>query len=67
MMIKSLFIKYRSTLIGMVIGAIVGYMYWKWIGCDSGTCPITNSPINSSLYGTLMGGLIVNSFKKEKK
>ncbi|QZT38472.1 DUF6132 family protein [Halosquirtibacter xylanolyticus] len=66
-MIKSLIIKYRATLIGIIIGAVGGYLYWRWIGCESGTCPITSSPIRSSLYGSLMGALMVNSFKKEKK
>ncbi len=60
------FKKYSWTLVGGIIGLGAGYLYWQQIGCVSGSCPITSSPINSSLYGALMGGLVVNMFKKEK-
>jgi hypothetical protein len=54
-------------LIGAFIGAISGFLYWKYVGCISGTCSITSSPVNSSLYFALMGALLFGSFKKEKK
>lgn len=50
------------TLMGTVIGAIAGYFYYTEIGCLSGTCPITSKPLNSTLYGSLMGGLLFNTF-----
>ena len=53
--------------LGIVIGAIGGYLYWYYVGCMSGTCAITSSPVNSTLYGGLMGGLIVNLFDSKKK
>lgn len=53
---------------GILIGAIAGYAYYHYIGCASGTCAITSKPLNSTLYGSLMGGLLFNMFvKKEKK
>jgi hypothetical protein len=55
------------TLIGMVVGAFAGYAYYYFVGCASGTCAITSKPINSTLYGSLMGGLLFNLFVKEKK
>lgn len=60
-------IKYRLILIGIVLGAIAGYMYYYFIGCSSGTCAITSKPVNSTAYGAMMGGLLFNMFKKEKK
>ena len=54
-------------LAGGATGAIGGYLYWYFIGCSSGTCPITSSPLNSTLYGILMGGLLFSIFKKENK
>ena len=59
------------TGIGVVVGAIAGYVYYFYIGCASGTCAITSKPLNSTLYGGLMGGLLFNMFvtspkKKEK-
>ncbi len=59
--------KHLFTLIGVVIGAIAGYLYWKFIGCTTGSCAITSNPFNSTLYGAVMGGLLVSTFKKDKK
>ncbi|WP_367770890.1 DUF6132 family protein [Flavobacterium sp. WC2421] len=55
------------TVIGIGIGAIAGYLYYFFIGCASGTCAITSKPLNSTLYGSLMGGLIFNMFIKNEK
>lgn len=58
---------YIITGIGIVIGTIAGYAYYHFVGCVSGTCAITSKPLNSTLYGGLMGGLLFNMFVKEKK
>jgi hypothetical protein len=42
-------------------GALAGYLYYRLVGCRSGTCPITSSPIISSLYGAMMGFLLSRS------
>lgn len=55
------------TGIGIAIGAIAGYLYYFYIGCVSGTCAITSKPLNSTLYGALMGGLVFNIFMKKPK
>lgn len=54
-------------LIGGAVGAIAGYIYWQQVGCVSGTCMITSKPLNSTLYGALMGSLLFGLFKKKKK
>ena len=54
-------------IIGIILGAIGGYLYWHYIGCVSGTCPITSSPIMSTIWGALLGGLLLSMFKKDKK
>lgn len=58
--------KHLLTLIGVAVGALTGYFYWQQIGCNSGTCAITSSPVNSTLYGSVMGGLLFSMFKREK-
>ena len=55
------------TGIGILVGAIAGYLYYSNIGCVSGTCTITSKPLNSTLYGSLMGGLLFNMFVPNKK
>lgn len=55
---------YRLTFAGLVLGAIGGFLYWKWVGCAGGTCAITSRPLNSTLYGAVIGSLFFNIFKK---
>lgn len=57
---------HKLTILGIFIGAIGGYLYYHYVGCASGTCAITSKPLNSALYGAMMGGLLLNLFKKEK-
>jgi hypothetical protein len=57
-------LKNKLTIIGVAIGAIGGYLYYHFVGCSSGTCAITSKPLNSTLYGALMGGLFFNILKK---
>ena len=55
------------TGIGIVVGTIAGYLYYFYVGCASGTCAITSKPLNSTLYGALIGGLVFNMFVKSPK
>lgn len=55
------------TLIGVVGGMIGGFLYWKYEGCTSGSCPIISNPTTSAIYGAVMGGLLLSTFKKEKE
>ena len=55
------------TAIGIVVGLLAGYLYYQQIGCVSGTCAITSKPLNSTLYGGLMGGLLFNLFVTSSK
>ena len=66
---KSLIIRYKAELIGVAFGAIAGWCYWYFVGCASGSCAITSSPVNSSLYGAFMGGILGGMFntKDNKK
>ena len=61
---------YIITGIGLGVGLIAGQLYYQQIGCASGTCAITSNPLNSTLYGGLMGGLLfsmIGDFFKKKK
>jgi hypothetical protein len=63
---KSWIQKNKLSLVGVALGALSGFLYWNYIGCASGTCMITSKPINSTLYGALMGFLLFGMFKKEE-
>ncbi len=58
---------YIKWTIAIVLGAAAGYAYYYFVGCNSGSCAITSSPVNSTIYGAVMGGLFLNMFKKEAK
>lgn len=66
-MVKKIIWNYKLYIAGAVIGALAGYMYWKYIGCLSGTCAITSSPVNSTLYFAVLGMLFFGLFKKHSK
>ncbi len=51
---KKLFNENKLYVFGAIAGAIGGFMYWKFVGCNSGTCMITSKPINSSLKINLL-------------
>jgi len=45
-----------KPLIGVVVGGVLGYTYYATIGCSTGACPITSSPVVSTFWGALIGG-----------
>lgn len=58
--------KHQLGIIGVFVGGILGYAYYHFIGCDSGTCAITSKPINSTVYGMVLGYLVFSIFQKSK-
>lgn len=58
--------KNRLVFLGIGLGMLGGYGYYFFIGCDTGTCPITANPYISSLYGAIIGGLIFESINRKK-
>lgn len=45
-------------VIGIIIGAVAGFAYYKLVGCSSGTCPLTSNPFITTLYGAAVGALL---------
>ncbi|PLX08756.1 MAG: hypothetical protein C0596_05490 [Marinilabiliales bacterium] len=50
-----------------LLGVLGGYLYWRFVGCSSGHCPITSKWYLSSLYGGVIGYLISGLFIKDKQ
>lgn len=40
---------------GAVVGGVVGFGIYRFVGCSSGTCPITANPWISTIYGIVTG------------
>jgi len=45
-------------IIATIIGGALGFVYYKFIGCRSGACPLTGNPYISSIWGALIGFII---------
>ncbi len=48
-------------LIGAVVGGALGFAYYKFVGCSTGTCPLTSNPFISTIYGMAVGALLASS------
>lgn len=60
------FLTSRNTIknfLGLLAGALGGFLYYRLVGCNSGTCAITSNPYMSILWGGLMGYLVADIFK----
>ena len=47
----------KKMSLGVIFGGAVGFAYYYFVGCKSGTCAITSNPVNSIMYGVLLGVL----------
>ncbi|WP_051203239.1 hypothetical protein [Hugenholtzia roseola] len=57
---KTLFFKYKWATLGILLGGIAGFFYWKEVGCLNGQCLIQSVWYNSTGYGMLLGGLLAS-------
>ena len=53
--------RFWKNIVAVFIGGLAGFLYYHFVGCNSGTCAITSSPYMSTFYGGLMGLFVVNS------
>ena len=55
---KSLTRPIVKRIAASLLGAAAGFAYYYYIGCASGTCPITGNPYISTAYGAAVGFLL---------
>ena len=53
--------KFWKPFLAITVGAVAGFSYYYFVGCNSGTCAITSSPFMSTLGGGMLGLFVVNS------
>ena len=44
---------------------VIGYVYYRLVGCPTGGCIITSNPYISTAYMALLGFLLSGAFEKE--
>ncbi|MCX6174822.1 MAG: DUF6132 family protein [Ignavibacteriales bacterium] len=54
-----------KKMLPVLAGASLGFAYYYFIGCRTGSCPITGSHYISTLYGALIGLVWTISTKKK--
>lgn len=56
--------KWLRPVLFLLGGMLAGYLYYRFVGCVSGTCPISSNPIRSMLYLGVVGLLLSGVFGK---
>jgi len=52
-----------SITLGVLIGGALGFAAYRFIGCQTGACPLTANPWISTLLGMLLGGMFGGNFR----
>ncbi len=55
----------KGGIAGIILGGIAGYLYYHYIGCRSGGCPINSNPYFSVAWGAAIGYLLGDMFRKK--
>jgi uncharacterized membrane protein YedE/YeeE len=63
------FKKYISikSVSAILAGALLGFGYYYFVGCRTGSCPISGSPYISTLYGAVVGMVLSLPSKKKTR
>ena len=57
----------KRLIIGAVIGAVSGFLYYYFVGCKTGNCPIQSNPYYMVLYGVFFGIVLFYKNKNSNK
>ena len=52
----------RKVFAGMIIGSILGYLYWYYFACYWGTYPMSSECWTNCLFGATIGGFMMSLY-----
>ena len=44
----------------VVLGGAGGFLFYRFVGCKHGVCPITKNPWLSTLFGAILGAMLMS-------
>jgi len=50
-------------IIGAVVGGVLGFGWYKLVGCSTGACPLTSNPYVTIIYGMVLGAVVAGSIR----
>ena len=53
-------------IIGALVGAVLGFLQYTYIGCSSGLCPLSTHPWGSTIFGALIGFMVITLLDADK-
>ncbi len=56
----------KKISLGILFGIMAGYAYYYFIGCRTGSCALTGNPVNSTVYGAVVGLLWSLPYQKNR-
>lgn len=56
-----------KSIIGLGVGAIGGFIYYYFVGCQTGSCAIKSNPWLMTIWGAAFGYLLGDMFNKKEK
>lgn len=59
--------RWISTLLFILAGMGGGFLYYRYVGCVTGSCAITSNPYVSTIYGGVIGALLGVAIMPNKK
>ncbi len=62
---RSEIVKWSKRILPVVLGALGGYAYYYYVGCVSGTCPLSSNPYITTAYGGVIGALLIPRRKNQ--
>jgi len=67
---KPFLLKHWYILLLSLVGVAAGFIYWRYVGCTAGSCPITSHWYSSTAVGAVMGylsGSLIHDFRKKTR
>jgi len=54
-------------ILSVIAGGILGWLYYHFVGCMSGSCPINSNPYINIIFGAAFLGIFLPDLFNKKK